>query len=225
MDRFLPPLVLVVIGAAAHFAFSPSVAGTPRVLVYLLVPYALLSGLALWRMWRDGTLLDLFRFRSGDIALGVMAAVGLGVAVFVGRTMIAPSGSPAEAWVVRVYLQLGPVPADRSANLLFGAAIVAVALLEELVWRGMVQQVLEEQLSVRGGWLATTALYGLAHVPAAWQLAMPPAGANPLLPLAALFCGSVWGFLSARKQRLPPSLISHAIFTYALTTQFRLWTG
>jgi membrane protease YdiL (CAAX protease family) len=52
---------------------------------------------------------------------------------------------------------------------------------------------------------------------------MPSVGKNPLVILAALFCGAVWGFLVARKQRLPPALLSHALFTYAMTSEFRLW--
>jgi hypothetical protein len=223
MDQILPLLVLLVVGGASAVAFSDAYAARPAMLYVLLVPYAALAVVAIWRMWRDGTLLDLFRWRSGDIATGVFGALGLGVGVYLGRQFIAPKGSPSESWVVRLYLQLGDVPADRGKTVVYSLLIVLIALLEEVVWRGMVQQILEERMGIRRGWVATTMLYALAHVPTAWALAMPPMGKNPLLVLAALLCGAVWGFLAARKQRLAPALVSHALFTYGLAVQFRLW--
>lgn len=223
-DRVLPALTLIAVGAATHFAFASQVAATPRVLVYLLATYGALAALALWRMWDEGTLIDLFRWRSGDVALGVALGLGLVGAVFVGRSMVAPSGSPGENWVVRLYLQLGPVPTGAREGALYSLGIVAVAALEEVVWRGMVQQILEQRFGVRTGWLAATGLYGLAHLPSTWQLAIGPGGRNPLLVVAALFCGVVWGFFVARKQRLPPSMIAHVVFTYVLAVQMRLWS-
>ncbi|MCS6900401.1 MAG: CPBP family intramembrane metalloprotease, partial [Polyangiaceae bacterium] len=148
-------------------------------------------------------------------------ALLLGVGVVAGRQLVAPHGSPMDAWLIRLYLQLGPIP-QGSARLVFAMTIVAVAVLEEIVWRGMVQQILEEHLGVRRGWIFGAILYALAHLPTLWTLSMPPVGKNPLVLLAAFFCGAVWGFLVARKQRLPPALVSHALFTYALTSEFRL---
>lgn len=223
IDRLLPVLAVLLVGGASTLAFSDKYAARPQMLWVLLAANGALAAVALWRMWRDGTLLDLFRWRSGDVALGALSALLLGAGVVAGRQMLAPHGSPADIWVVRIYLQMGPLPADRTANLLFTLAVVAVAVLEEIAWRGMVQQVIEEHLGVRLGWVAAAGLYALAHAPTLWQLAMPPLGKNPLIVLAALFCGAVWGFLVARKQRLPPALISHALFTYGVAVQFRLW--
>jgi len=221
MDRLLPVLAVLVIGGASQLAFADRFAGQGAVVWILLAANGALSVLSLWRMWRDGTLLDLFKWRSGDVALGAVTALVLGAGVVIGRQLVVPHGSPMDAWLIRLYLQLGPVP-QGSARLIFALAIVAVAVLEEIVWRGMVQQVLEENLGIRRGWIFAAILYALAHLPTLWVLAMPPAGKNPLILLAALFCGAVWGFLVARKQRLPPALISHALFTYAMTSEFRL---
>jgi hypothetical protein len=224
IDRILPALVVLVIGGASSFAFSDRFAAKGAVLWILLGANGLLALVSLWRMWRDGTLLDLFKWRSGDVALGALVTLLLGISVVVGRQIVFPPGSAPEAWVIRLYLQLGPIPTG-SARLLFALAIVAVASLEEIVWRGMVQQILEEWLGVRRGWILAALLYALAHLPTLWTLAMPSVGPNPLVLLAAFFCGSVWGFLVARKQRLPPALLSHALFTYAITAEFRLWGG
>ncbi|RYE95045.1 MAG: CPBP family intramembrane metalloprotease [Myxococcales bacterium] len=224
IDTLLPVLAVLVIAGASSVAFAIERAGQPIVLWSLLLANALLAAVSLWRMWRDGTLLDLFRWRRGDITLGFLVALGLAACTFAGRQMVAPPGTSADSWVVRLYLQLGPPPASRQAGVAFLLAIVAVTVAEEVVWRGMVQQILEEKFGVRVGWIAAAVLYALAHLPTLWLMAMPPVGKNPLVMLAALFCGAVWGFLVARKQRLAPALVSHAIFTYALTAQFRLWT-
>lgn len=223
MDALLPLLAVLVTGASSALAFSDRYATRPAVLYILLASSGLLALLAFWRMWRDGTLLDLFRWRFGDVTTGFLSALGLGVGVFLGRQFVAPHDGPGNAWVARLYLQLGPLPADRTANLLFTLAILAIAVLEEIGWRGMVQQVIEERLGVRRGWVITALLYALAHAPTLWTLAMPPVGKNPLLVMVALLGGVVWGFLVARKQRLPPALLSHAMFTYGLAVQFRLW--
>ena len=221
-DMVLPPLAVLVIALASWFAFATENAGRPVVIGSLLAANALLAAVSIWRMWRDGTLLDLFAWRKGDITLGFGTAVMLLASVFVGRQMVAPRGTAAEAWLVRLYLQIGSPPSDRGRAVLLMLAILAVTTAEEIVWRGMVQQVLEEKLGVRVGWIAAAALYALAHLPTVWLLAMPPVGLNPLVVMAALFCGSIWGFLVARKQRLAPALVSHALFTYTVTAQFRL---
>jgi uncharacterized protein len=224
VDRAIPILCLLLVGGANFAAFSAASAARPAVLYWLLGAYVPLGILAFWRMDRDGTMLDLFRWRSGDIALGGAVAIGLAASMYFGRQMVAPRGSVNEAWLMRLYLHLGEMPAERTKLVLLSLGIIAVAALEEIVWRGLVQQVLEEWLGARGGWLSATALYALAHVPTIWLLAMPSAGENPLLPLAAAYCGIVWGFLTARLQRLPPALVSHVLFTWGLAAQFPLWT-
>lgn len=223
IDKLLPALAVLAIGGATAVAFSDRHAAHATVLWVLLGANGLLALVSVWRMWRDGTLLDLFRWRSGDVALGAISALLLGGCVMLGRQAIAPHGSSTEMWLVRLYLQLGPTPADRTANLLFTLGIVAVTALEEVVWRGMVQQILEEWLGVRVGWILAAALYALAHAPTLWVLAMPPVGKNPLVLMVSLLCGLVWGFLVARKQRLAPVLVSHALFTYGVAVQFRFW--
>lgn len=223
IDKLIPLLAVLVGGGASALAFSDRFAAQPAVLWILLAANGLLALVAFWRMWRDGTLVDLFRWRSGDVTLGALVALLLGAGVLLGRQLIAPRGSAMEGWVVRIYLQLGPTPAEHSSLLLFSLGVVTVAALEEIVWRGLVQQVLEEYLGVRRGWIVGAVLYALAHAPTLWLLAMPPAGKNPLLVMAALYAGAVWGFLVARKQRLPPAILSHVLFSYGLAIQFRLW--
>lgn len=223
IDRILPAFATLLIGVASTFAFSDQFAAKGTVLWILLGANGLLALLALWRMWRDGTLLDLFRWRSGDVALGTITALLLGACILLGRYLIFPPNSPSEAWLIRFYLQIGPLPSG-SSRALFALAILSLALLEEIAWRGLVQQILEEFFGVRRGWFLTAILHTLAYSPTLWVLAMPPVGKNPLLLLLTFSSGAVWGFLVARKQRLPPVLISHALLTYALTSDFRIWS-
>jgi membrane protease YdiL (CAAX protease family) len=222
LDRVIVPLVLAVLAAAQAFAFSPRFAGQSSFVWVLVVPYLIFAGVALYRMDRDGTLLELFRVRAGDVSIGVGTTLGIGLAIFAVRSQVMPAGSASDAWLLRLYLHLGKTPDDRSTYAMIAAAFLLVALLEEITWRGLVQQVLEERLGVKLGWLLTAGLYGLSYVPTLWMLRMPPAGLNPLLPAAALFCGTVWGFLAGRMQRLPPVLLSHALFTFAFGLQYRL---
>ena len=66
-------------------------------------------------------------------------------------------------------------------------------------------------------------LYALAHLPTVLLLRDPFAGPNPLVVLAALGCGLVWGLIVARTGRLPVAIFSHALFTWCVAIQFPLW--
>jgi membrane protease YdiL (CAAX protease family) len=253
MGLTLAALVTLVTALGVHLAFAPASAGRPTLFLALGVPYAVFSALALARLRRAhaapgpdaGPDSDpasappsapagaatprapappiRLGLRSGDLSFGFVLALGLGVLSALGRQIIAPPGSAAEIWVVRIYLQFGNVPTERGAYLATAAAVVAVALLEELTWRGLVQPSLEARFGVRRAWLLGAVLFAAAHLPTVWQLQMPNAGPNPLVALAALGCGLVWGFCAGRWRRLGPSLASHAIYTYGLTMAFRLW--
>lgn len=223
MDLLFAPLAVVLASAGMWFATAPGNQGSLWVFVALLIPNAVLAALAGWRMYRDGTLLDLFRWRQGDITFGGLLALGLGLGVYVGRMFLFPPGGPADLWVVRLYLQIGSVPTDVPNHALMALAVISLALLEELGWRGLVQQVIEERVGHRKGWIITALLYTLAHLPAVFRLDAIGLGKNPLPIIGAMLTALVFGFVAGRIQRLPPVLIGHALLSYALTTQIRLW--
>jgi membrane protease YdiL (CAAX protease family) len=56
-----------------------------------------------------------------------------------------------------------------------------------------------------------------------WSLRSPTAGLDPLLPIAAIGAGLVWGAMAKRFGRLIPSIISHAMFDWVIVVMFRLW--
>ena len=51
----------------------------------------------------------------------------------------------------------------------------------------------------------------------------PDAGLNPVLPLAALGGGLVWGAMARAFGRLAPSVLAHALFDWAVVMMFPLW--
>ena len=60
-------------------------------------------------------------------------------------------------------------------------------------------------------------------MPTIWALRDKNAGYNPLIVVAALGCGLVWGFMARRFERLLPGMISHVLFDWTVLMMFRLW--
>jgi len=213
----------VLVAASMSIAMRPDLSGSPLVFLVPAVPYVLLTTLAVARMRREGTLADKLKPRSGDLTFGFLAAVMLYFAALAGRKFLAPHGSVREGWVMRIYLQVGDPEMLQRRMLAIGLAVAIVAALEEISWRGYVYSMLEERIGTRRAWPATAVLYAAAHLPTVMLLRDPFAGANPLVVLAALGCGLVWGLVVARTGRLPVAIISHALFTWGVAIQFPLW--
>lgn len=202
--------VTILIALAMGFSMRESVAGTPTMWLGLGLPYLLLSAVALRRMYLEGTLLDVMRPRAGDPSIGIVLGGVLVGAGYIAKHLLFGEASPKIAWLYRIALEFG---VGRPSWKQF-AAIAGIAALEELVWRGLVQRELSDSLGDRRGWPVAAGLYAAAHLPTVFTLADPEAGKNPLVVLAALGCGMVWGFATSLLGRLPPIMISHVVFTY-----------
>jgi membrane protease YdiL (CAAX protease family) len=203
-------LVTAIIAATMSFAFRESIAGTTLVWLVLAVPHALLAAWGVYRFHRDGTLGDMLRPRSGDISIGALVAAVLFGAGWIVRQGFFADGTERWFWLLRLSHQFGAV--RPSPTLLLTIAVIAA--LEELVWRGLVQSALAESVGTRRAWPLAALGYALVHVPTVFLLAAPPAGANPILLLAAAGCGLVWSFLASLTGRLPAVIVSHAVFSY-----------
>jgi uncharacterized protein len=215
--------VVLIAGSAHALAFRPALSGSTALWWWLLGAYAVLAALALHHLWTEGTLVDRLQPRFGDLSIGVVLFAILLLASFVARSALAPADTVRYAWLYRLYLQLGdPEIVQHSASLT--AVLLLVALFEELVWRGLVLDLLSARLGSRRGWMASTLAYTAATLPTLFALRDPVAGLNPLLPTAALGAGLVWSFAAARLGRLPPVMISHMAFSYFSVVQFR-WPG
>jgi len=217
--RTLLSLVLTSIGVA--FAFRESAAGTASLWVAISVPYALLALLALHQMWIEGTLVDKLTPRWGDLSIGAVSMIVLLFASWAARRVLSPAGSPRQAWLFHIYLQLGNTE-HLQRSTLYTLLILLICVAEELVWRGMVLGELTERFGRRAALPLSALAYGLSLAPTLYLLRDPVAGYNPLLVSAAVGCGLVWSFLAAQLGRLPPVAISHMAFTYFWIVQFRL---
>ncbi|MGC4094831.1 MAG: CPBP family glutamic-type intramembrane protease [Polyangiaceae bacterium] len=213
-------LVLLVTFVANSFAFRDSLAASPGFLWALAIPYFGLAAYSLYYFWDQGTLVDRLLPRGGDISIGAVSAMLLLFASWLGRSALAPAGTPRQAWLFRIYLQLGD-PEVLQHSVLLTLLLLFLPIAEELVWRGLVLDLVSERFGTRRAWTLTTLLYALALCPTAYLLRDPSAGLNPLLPTAALGAGIVWGFLSGRFGRLTPAIVSHMAFTYFSAVQFR----
>jgi membrane protease YdiL (CAAX protease family) len=220
---------------AAGAASGPIVAAV-RPWAILGVSYVLLVLAVVKTMGRTdrGQLGGWFRPSFGDFTTGVLGAIVLFGVVFVGQKVLTPAGTPREAWLVRLYLMLGDPALLRAHLTLLVLAVALMAAAEEIVWRGYVLRILTTELGNVGAVVVAALLYALANVPTMYALADglgagagggdSGAGLNPLLPLAALAGGLLWGtMVRMSKGRLVPAIIAHALFDWCVLVQFRLW--
>ncbi len=213
-------LVAAAGGTAVSLACAPARAGRPDILALIGGTYGLLLvGTVVW-LARRGELRRQLTPSRGDISIGALLAVGTYMLATLGHHLLTPQGSVREPWILRLYLQVGdPVV---TAAWQVGLAVMAIAAVEEIVWRGWVQGALSAAYGERRGWLMASALYGLAHLPTAMLLGDPSAGLNPLLPLAALGGGLIWGLLAWRFGRLAPSVFAHMLLSWAVI-EYPIW--
>jgi membrane protease YdiL (CAAX protease family) len=222
LDAAAIPIALGVTALVAlvfQLAFTPARSGTFTPFLALGGLYAAIGGLAVFRLQQAGQL-HLIKPRSGDLTFGALVGFLLFGLVFAFHALVTSPGTPRAGWIIHIYMLLGDPFAENRHLVAGGAALVG--LLEELVWRGFVTPLLEPKLGVLRGNIASTLLFGAAHLPTMWSLADSEAGLNPLLVLAALGCGAAWSYFRWRMERLPPVLLSHALFTWAVI-EFPLW--
>jgi CAAX protease family protein len=216
-------LALALVAASMSVATRQELSGTSFVFLVPAIPYALLTIVAVVRMKKEGTLSERLRPRSGDLTFGAIVTVMLLLGAVAGRTFLAPHGSAREGWLIRLYQQVGDPDVLQQHMVVVSLAVVVVAALDEISWRGLVYPALEESFGTRRAWPATAVLYATAHLPTMFLLRDPFAGPNPLVVIAALGCGLVWGLVVARTGRLPVAIISHALFILAVAIHFPLW--
>ncbi len=215
--------VVLTIAIAAHFAFDVSRAGTPAVFLMLAVPTTVIAVAGVLRARNDGVLEQWIAVRSGDFTRGFAAAAVLFGATYVFMRMITPPESPRASWLARLYLQIGDPSMLRKSVGMVVIAIIVMAVVEEIVWRGLVVSLLEEVVGSRRAWVWSAVLYALAHLPTVWALRDPVAGPNPVILLAAFFAGLVWAGMARRFDRLLPGVFAHVLFDWTVIMMFRLW--
>ena len=216
-------VVVMVVAAANAFAFRLDLAGTWKFWAGLGIPYALLAAWALHTLRASGKLIKVLTPRWGDLSLGFVTAAVLLGASLTARSVLVPTGTKRHLWFLRLYAQVGDADAVQR-SLALTTKLLAIALAEELAWRGYVLPAAEERFGSRLGWLAAALAYAVVHIPSVFALSDKVAGPNPLLLMAALGAGLVWSFTVKMTRRLPPVIISHLAFSYFSVVQFR-WPG
>lgn len=215
--------VVASLALASYFAFQPVHAGAWTFAAILGgVNLALAVFSVLWLRHEDGDLAMLTP-RSGDLSIGMASSLILFAGAYAMVQFVATPGTPREAWIARIYLQLGSAAALRENMLIVVALLLAVSVSEEVIWRGLMPRLLETRFGSRRAWMLAAVLYALAHAPTLHVLAAPGAGLNPMLVLGALGAGLVWGAFARIFGRLGPGIISHAMFDWTVVVMFRLW--
>lgn len=213
-------IVFLVVFVSFIAAFRRDMAGTDAFWLVFGLPHLALAVFAVERLYRDGKLRERLTPRGGDISIGALTGLALLAASWAVRASLTPTGSPRQAWLFWLYAQLGD-PDRVQQSVILTVTLCAIAVMEELIWRGYVLERMTAHFGERRGWVFTAVLYSLATLPTAYTLRDPVAGLNPLLIMAALGCGIVWTFMAARFKRLLPVIVSHVAFTYFSAVQFR----
>ncbi len=212
--------ITIATGAVLKYAFATEQAGSWSMLLAMFGAYLPFTALAVFYLHKDGAIATELRPKQGDLTFGaVVGGVMYGGAMAV-RQLFLGADSPRSWWVARIYLQLGDTSNNRMIYV--GLAVLVIAAMEELTWRGLVMRSLRTQLGPMRAWLLSSVLYAVSHLATLNLLAHPVAGPNPLVVAAALGGGLVWGHLYNRTGRLAPSLFAHALFTWAIV-DFPLW--
>ncbi len=213
---------VAVTGGTAWLAFQSERSGTLGMWVLAGGPTLVLAGIAGAWAKREELLREWLLPRWGDFTRGLLGAVGLFVCAWAFARLVAPVGSLREIWLVSLYGQIGNPRVLQAHAPAVAATIAVVTFSEELVWRGMVTQLLAERVGSRTAWIWAAGLYALAYLPTAWALGSPGA-LNPVLVLAAAGGGLLWGGMARAFDRLGPSILAHALFDWALVMMFPLW--
>jgi len=217
-------LVVLIVSIPGFFGWQIQRAGTPAFWGLVVAPTLVLAVFGAIRAQRHGELREWARPRWGDATVGVLSGVILVAAAYSFTRVVTPVGGPREVWLARLYLQIGDLSWLRQHTGVVAALVITASIAEELVWRGLVTTLLAEQWGSRTAWIASALFYAAAHLPAAWALSDPRAGANLLLPIGALGAGLVWGAVVRLKGgSLVAAMIAHALFDWCMVVMFPLW--
>lgn len=217
---------VLVTAVASYFAFQSQHSGQPAFLALAVGPTLALALVGAYWAMREELLREWLTPRWGDFSRGVVGAVLLMAGAWGFARVVTPTGSPREIWLVTLYGQFGDPKVLQARGAEVAAAIGCTALAEEIVWRGMVTQLLADRVGTRASWIWAGVLYALAYVPTMWSLRGGPgfAGLDPVLVLGALGAGLLWGAMGrAFGGRLAPLVLAHGLFDWAVLMMFPLW--
>jgi membrane protease YdiL (CAAX protease family) len=217
-------VIVVVTALAAYFGFDAVHSGSREFWLIVGVPTVILAVVGVLRARRDDELREWLRPQWGDFTRGFLAAIALVVASHAFARIVTPPGSWRRIWLVSLYAQIGGPQTLQDHAFLVGVAILVLAAAEELLWRGLVTTLLAERFGSRTAWIWAAVLYAIAHLPTMWALRSLGGALNPVLPIAALAVGLVFGAMARKLQRLTPGILAHALFDWCVVMMFPLLT-
>ncbi|HEY6459875.1 MAG TPA: CPBP family intramembrane glutamic endopeptidase [Polyangiaceae bacterium] len=215
-------LTVVVTAVASYFAFLPRYSGSVVFWALAGGPTLVLAAVAAAWARHEDLLRGWLSPRWGDFTRGVVGAVLLFGVAWAFSRIVVPVGSHREIWLVSLYGQIGDPRLLQQRAPLVAAAILLVTFAEEVLWRGMVTQLLADRVGTRTAWIWAAVLYALAYVPTAWSL-QASGGLDPVLPVAALGAALLWGAMARAFGSLAPCILAHALFDWAVVMMFPLW--
>jgi len=147
---------------------------------------------------------DLLMVHQGLVVLGLLTATASFLA-FLALAPIVRHVGPLATGVRRVDGAVHTAP-----GVLAFLLVVLVAVSEEVFWRGYVQGRLAEDVGPERAFRLTAVTYAAAHL----------LTFNLALIVAALACGSLWGWLRLRTGSVVPAVLSHCVFVCLMVSLY-----
>jgi membrane protease YdiL (CAAX protease family) len=147
------------------------------------------------------SLLATMRPSLAQALVGLVAGLSMTLATHALYRLVGPWVPFVTAGTAELYREVGT-----SRHVVFALLLVPIAVAEEVVWRGAVQTALAGRFTPPRAVALGAVLYTAAHV---------PIGA-PVLLLAALGCGLVWGGLRAATGSLFAPIVAHVLWDEVL---------
>ena len=141
--------VVLLTGAASYVAFGLCESGSLAFWAAAVGPAAALGLVAAAWAKHEDFLAEWLLPRWGDLTTSVLGGAALYAAAWVFVRVVAPVGSPREVWFVPLYGQIGDPRVLQSHALFLVATVAVAALAEELLWRGMVTELLAARVGSR----------------------------------------------------------------------------
>jgi membrane protease YdiL (CAAX protease family) len=142
---------------------------------------------------------DQLRFNWREIIKGLFSAATLYAIFWIGKTVSTLIFPFASQQIGAIYGKGDNVP----LIVVFFLLLLVTGPSEEIFWRGFLQHNLMLRFGKWRGWLIATAIYSGVHI---WSF-------NFMLIGAAAVAGAFWGLLYLYWKKLPPVIISHAVWS------------
>lgn len=200
--RAEPDPARTVAAVFATVAFAGALAAGPATNVWLATAIGGALALVGVVVVDARQLLARLRFEARAVVVGVLGAAALTTATYVAypfAVQLVPWLGPE---VTALYALLEAPPGPRAAY----PVLLGVVVVEELVWRGLIYDMLEQRMRPAIAVPVATALYAIPQV----------ATGSWVLVAVALGCGSIWTAQRARTGSLVAPLITHALWSSAV---------